>query len=185
MKTRKSQTAIIMASTVVVSSLLVGFSVFAQNNNLSDQQLEQIKSECLSTKNTLNQLHISDALLRVNRGQTYESMYTKLMDKFNDRLFYNKLDNSTLVSTADQYKTMLEGFRTDYQNYEEQLTKTINVDCSNHPAQFYEYVASARTKRELVHADILKLNLYIDQYQLALDQFSQEYNRSQGVELNE
>lgn len=167
-------------ATIIIVSVVTFFAVSAQNPALTDQQIEQISGNCLSTKNTLTQLHASDALLRVNRGQIYESMYTKLMERFNARATANKLDSDDLSDVAQQYNLTLDAFRLDYQVYEEQLAKTLDIDCTKQPTQFYDSVILARSKRDQVHTEVLKLNQYIDQYQLALDQFEQTYNQSDG-----
>jgi hypothetical protein len=126
----------------------------------------------------LNQLHASDALLRVNRGQIYESMSTKLMDRFNGRVSNNGFDNTNLVAITKSYGLMLDTFRLDYITYEKQLALAISIDCPNQPVEFYDAVLSARTKRSQVNADVIKLNQFIDQYQLAVNQFEKDYQIS-------
>ncbi len=168
--------------TVALISGLAFLPVFAQNTAMTDQQVQLIRDNCVSTKNTLNQLHSSDALLRVNRGQIYESMSTKLMEKFNSRVSSNGLSNSNLVLVANNYSTALDTFRADYIIYEKQLTLSMNIDCSKQPIVFYDAVALARNERSQVHADVLKLNQLIDQYQASVSQFGQDYQTAmQGV----
>jgi outer membrane murein-binding lipoprotein Lpp len=147
----------------------------AQDSAVTSQQIEKIRSNCVSTKNTLNQLHESDALLRVNIGQTYESMSTKLMVEFNTRVTNNNFNNTGLVSVTTSYMATLDTFRSDYKTYEEQLSSAIAINCSSQPVAFYNAVTSARTKRNQVHTDVLKLNQYIAQYQSAIDQFEKDY----------
>ncbi len=158
-----------------VISGLVFISASAQSIPMTRAQIDQIRNNCDSTKVTLNQLHASDALLRVNRGQTFESMSTKLMKRFNSRLSANNYNNEALVLVTNNYDTMLDTFRSDYKTYEEQLSATLNIDCSNQPATFYDAVASARTKRNQVHTDVVKLNQLIDKYQAAVNQFEKDY----------
>jgi hypothetical protein len=142
----------------------------AQSVPMTDQQIQLIRNNCSSTKNTLNQLHSSDALLRVNRGQTYESMSTKLMDVFNGRVASNNINNTGFVSISNSYDSTLDVFRADYINYEKQLTLAIGIDCSKQPVTFYDAVALARTERNQVHTDVVKLDQLIDQYKLAIEQ---------------
>ncbi len=163
-----------VAIAILLSGLVV-LSAAAQPTSLSDQQLEQIKTNCLSVKNTLNQLHASDALLRVNRGQTYESISTKLMDGFNNRVSGNNYNNSGLTSITTGYSQALDTFRSDYKTYEEHLSTAIGIDCSSRPADFYYAVDAARGYRNQVHADVVKLNQSISQYQSAIDQFETFY----------
>lgn len=153
-------------------------NVAAQSAEATDQQIELIRTNCLSAKNTLNQLHVSDALLRVNRGQLYESISTKLMDKFNNRVANNSLNNTDFASITKNYGIMLDTFRSDYIAYEEQLSVALDIDCSKQPVAFYDAVSSARAKRVQVHADVVNLNQSIAQYQLTVDQFEKDYQTS-------
>lgn len=176
----KSFVAASLAVAVVVTGL-IGLRVMAFDNPLTDTQIQQISGSCLSTKNTLSQLHASDALLRVNRGQLYESMYTRLMDRFNNRAASNNINNDGLITVTKSYTAALDLFRTDYKSYEEQLAKSIKIDCAKQPVLFYGSVTLARTKRQQVNADIKSLNQYIDQYQSATAQFEKDFVASQEV----
>lgn len=172
---KRIKTLTVFTAIVMVCGGVFFFKASAQSVPMTDQQIEQIRNSCSSTKNTLNQLHSSDALLRVNRGQIYESMSTKLMDKFNGRVANNGLNNSNLLSVTGSYNVALDAFRNDYITYEQQLTSAINIDCSKQPVAFYDAIALARVGRDQVHVDVVKLNQLIDQYQLAIDQFGKDY----------
>lgn len=167
--------AIVTASLVSVFALK---PIYAEE--LSPDQSSRIQANCLSIKGSLNQLHASDALLRVNRGQIYESVGTKLMNSFNSRLSNNGLDNKGLVSVANEYQTALTTFRTDYQQYEQQLSATIKIDCTKEPAAFHNALEDARTKRSKVHDDVLHLNQYIDDYRSAVSDFMLNFQRVTG-----
>lgn len=149
--------------------------VSAQNTKMTSQQTERIVSSCVSAKATLTQLHTSDALLRVNMGQIYESMSTKLMNKFNGRLKSNGYSNSGITEISTNYETMLDKFRSNYITYEEHLSLALFIDCSKQPTSFYDAVTSARVERERVHSDVLKLNQIISQYKSSVDQFEKNY----------
>lgn len=159
---------------IILSGVLL-LKVAAQNNAITPQQIEQIRSGCSPLKNTLNQLHVSDALLRVNMGQRYELMLTKLMDRFNSRVSSNNLNNTGLVFVSGSYNTALDAFRSDYILYEEQMSATINIDCTNQPSEFYDAIVLAQTKRSQVYSDVAKLNNLIDQYESAVNQFEKDY----------
>jgi len=167
-----------MLISLILAALLSGalmLRVSAQDEPMTDQQIERIRGNCVTAKNTLNQIHASDALLRVNMGQAYESMATKLMDGFNGRVSSNQFNNSYLVSSMRSYNSALNAFRSDYKSYEEQLSVALNINCSNQPVSFYDSVVQARTKRGIVHQDIDRLNQYIDKYQDAVTRFEKEY----------
>jgi len=144
---------------------------------LSSEQESQIRENCVSIKSTLNQLHASDALLRVNRGQVYESMGAKLMNRFNGRLSSNGLDIKGLSLVSDNYQTALTNFRSDYQQYERQLSAAIAIDCTRDPQAFHLSLEEARTKRQKVHDDVIKLHQYIDDYRSAVNDFKLNFER--------
>jgi hypothetical protein len=159
---------------VTLSGLFL-LDAHAQDNGITDSQIQLIRNSCVSTKNTLNQLHVSDALLRVNMGQRYESMSTKLMSKFNDRVANNSFSNTNLTAMTTTYEQSLDTFRSDYKTYEEQMSATINIDCLKQPTAFYNAITSSRNKRNQVHSDIVRLNQYLDQYQSGVEQFEKNY----------
>jgi hypothetical protein len=161
---------IILGAILLGATASINFAL-AQDTPMTDAQINQIKSNCLSAKGTMAQLHANDALIRVNRGQMYESMATKLMSRFNDRVGSNHLNSKYLVSVTQDYNTALTTFRNDYQLYEESLSSALKIDCTKEPVSFYDAVADARTKRAQVHSDVLKLHQYIDQYKTAFDEF--------------
>lgn len=157
---------------------LVSFATpSAHADDLSPDQIEKVKANCVSIKSTLNQLHVSDALLRVNRGQMYESMSTKLMDAFNDRLGSNRLDNKAMMTVTTNYRTALNEFRADYILYEQKLSEALRIDCTVQPNTFHTAVQEARTLREKVHTDVLKLHRLIDDYRSSVSDFLLNYER--------
>jgi hypothetical protein len=163
----------------VVLAIVFGIGTFinasAADIPITSEQIDQIRSSCVSTKNTLNQLHASDALLRVNMGQIFESISTKLMGGFNGRVINNNLNASELVSASTAFNSVLDNFRADYIVYEEQLSSAIDIDCSKQPVSFYDSVAQARVKRTKVHDDVVELNKYIDSYSIAVTKIEDQY----------
>jgi hypothetical protein len=147
----------------------------------SADDLKRVSANCFTIKSSLNQLHVSDALLRVNRGQIYESLSSKLMQRFNTRLTNNGLDAKDLIATTQNYDSSLTSFRSDYQGYEEQLSAAIAIDCTKQPANFYIAVQNARTKRNQVHSDVVALNHSIDDYSNNVDQFQTTFQQNQGA----
>lgn len=147
---------------------------------LTDEQLQRIAANCQTIKNSLDQLHATDALLRVNRGQIYESMGTKLMNNFNARLNSNGLDTQGLSVVTNGYQLALGMFRADYQSYERQLSAAIRIDCEKQPSEFHFAIEDARDKRNKVHSDVIRLHQYIDDYRSAVNDFLINYERVTG-----
>lgn len=170
-------------SAVVITGMFFNI-VSAQNPPMTDAQIRQIKGSCVSAKNTMAQLHASDALLRVNRGQMYESMTTKLMSRFNDRVSSNHLEAKDLITITQNYNTALSTFRTDYQIYEESLSAALKIDCTKEPVTFYDAVAGVRAKRTQVHVDVIRLHQYIDDYKITFDTFVADFFGLVGPIIN-
>lgn len=170
-----------LTSLILAASLVIASCHIAKAESLSDSHKERIRANCVSAKDSLNRLHVSDALLRVNRGQLYESMSTKLMTRFNSRLSSNQLEDGKLESVADSYSRVLGTFRQDYMVYEQEMSAALKIDCQKQPELFYETVASARAKRLVVYQDITNLNRYIDNYETAFIEFLEKRGDAEAV----
>ncbi|OYX43935.1 hypothetical protein B7Y94_00765 [Candidatus Saccharibacteria bacterium 32-49-12] len=144
---------------------------------LTPEQHSKVVSNCYSIKTSLNQLRASDALLRVNRGQIYESISGKLMERFNYRASSNDFDTSGLLAMSNSYDTRLGYFRTHYDAYARQLDEAIKIDCTTKPDEFHQSVMLARDKRGLVRDDIKMLHAHIDDYRGEVVQIKQLLNK--------
>lgn len=182
MKFKKS---LLFVGTVFALFLCVApFVSVSAETPMTDQQIELIKENCVSAKNTLSQLHASDALLRVNMGEMYESLSTKLMNNFNTRVSNNHFNSFSLVGAMNTYNSSLDTFRSDYRSYEESLSSALGIDCLKQPVSFYDAVANARNNRDRVHGDVVKLNENIDNYGTQVSQFAKDYQlATEGLKL--
>ncbi len=165
---------------IAIVALFVGIRSASAQTTLTDEQRSLIRTNCISIKNTINQLKVSDALLRVNRGQVYESMRSKLMDRFNARLASKDLDNRGVVVVTGSYNSALDDFRTHYVDYERQLTATIRIDCTQDPDSFHASILQAREKRAIVNQDVTRLHQLIDDYRNAAADFRLNFERVSG-----
>lgn len=174
-----SAVAVILA---VIMTLGVLSVAQADSSTMDDAHASRIRANCVTAQSTLNRVHASDALLRVNRGQLYELISTKLMATLNSRIALNRLDGSKLSQIAALYEQNLDTFRTTYQAYEEQLSSTLKIDCTKQPVTFYDSVNNTRTKRMAVHASITELNKQITDYSTVFNEFNAAYTAaSKGV----
>lgn len=171
--------AIITIIATVFLSVVSLTKVNAQSE-VTKEQLDHISANCLIIKDSLNQLHASDALLRVNRGQLYEAINLRLMDRFNARVGNNGYDSRGLNLISSNYMTALNLFRSNYQAYERQLSAAIKIDCTKQPAEFHVAIESARTLRVKLNGNIKNLNRYIDDYRSGVNDFLINYQRITG-----
>lgn len=167
----------------VAGILMLSFSLFmttittAQAEPLSDRQRSKIQAECAQIKGSLSQLHASDALLRVNRGQTYESLSSRLMNPFNARLNASGLDSKAMTTHTTQYTAALTSFRAQYISYEKKLSEALRIDCRKDAGSFYTAVLEARELRQDVHKDVEKLHSIIDDYGTSVSDFLLNFKR--------
>lgn len=155
---------LLLSALLLLAMISFTLPVSAETSLQSDAQLDNIRSNCTTIKNSLNQLHASDALMRVNRGQLYESISSKLMQRFATRVANNQISNSNLTAIDSNYQTYLTNFREDYISYDKALSLAINTDCQNQTADFINNIEKARQRRAILHEDTMKLNSLIEEY---------------------
>ena len=152
---------------VFVGVLVVHVTATAQSVSrppLSDDHKLYIASKCTSVKSSLRQLHRSDASMRVNRGQLYEFVGTKLMARLNSRLAASRLDGGKLIGLTARYDKALIDFRESYRFYEETLSDLLRADCAKRPEAFFYDIEDASKKRTEVRKRITAMNQIMNDY---------------------
>ena len=148
-----------------------------QSPEITEEKQARIKASCSEIKTNLSQLDVSDRLLRINRGQLYESLANKLMDRFNARLNSNSLDAKAMETVTTNYRQQLGKFREHYTAYSQKITEAIRIDCTADPIHFYETVEAARAARIQVHNDVKSLHDLIDDYRRSVNDFLLNFER--------
>jgi hypothetical protein len=165
--------AILMSIVIAgITATLWYASVHAQATPMTDAHIQRIRTNCVETQSILSQLHASDVGLRVNRGQLYESISTKLMAPFNSRVTLNKYDGSKLIEQSTKYEQALNEFRVNYKSYDDAISKALRINCTNEPVAFYDSVTEARGKRTLVHQSVVKVQSLIQAYKAEFEAFA-------------
>lgn len=162
---------VIVASVLAVTTVSASF-VHAADVEMTPDHVARIRANCVEAQSVLQRVHVSDALLRVNRGQLYEQMTTKLMSPLNSRISLNRLDGTTLALTSSDYERQLDSFRKAYIDYEETMSDALAINCADKPVSFYDLVNETRNKREKVHQETQQLNRIINRYGTQFDAFS-------------
>lgn len=152
-------------------------SAQALDVSLSEAHLEKIRMNCVEARSTLNRLHASDGLMRVNRGQLYEAISTKLMAPLNSRLVLNRIEPGDLLTLAGTFDQQLKDFRSSYQQYEVAMSRLLVVDCTKEPAQFYTNLIDARLKRQATHDANEALQTTIGDFGREFSTFSANYKK--------
>lgn len=142
---------------------------------MTEAHIARIRADCVSAQATLAQLHASDALMRVNRGQLFESLSVRLMVPFNSRIAKYTQQNVSLVELASDYDSQLTTFRSNYQQYEEAMSRTLKIDCQNQPVSFYDSVTDTRNKRAATHDSVITLQKTIQDYGTQFEVFAKNF----------
>lgn len=171
---KRFASALFVLSILSAGWFVASASAQSPESAMTDAHIARIRSNCVEAQSSLSQLHASDALLRVNRGQLYEFISTKLMAPLNSRIALNRLDGVSLISVSANYERQLVAFRLNYQAYEEAMSDLLKIKCTDQPVAFYDAVASTRTKREKAHSSTLELNALIKTYKAEFDTFVQK-----------
>ena len=161
------------------SVLLMGSPVLAEDvksdsaKKATALQGQKIVRECKNIQNQLGRLRSNDALIRVNLGQNYEVISSRLMANLNTRIVSNKLNGSELVALSAEFSENLEYFRENYQIYERDLTKLSHMDCSKAADKFYDQLEIVRYQRSELNFNTTKLHEIAEEYQKALERFEE------------
>lgn len=166
---------IISSTSLALFCGILNFAAAEDTPPMDDAHIERIRANCTYAKSAMNRVYESDGLLRVNRGQLYESVSTKLMTNLNSRIILNRLDGVELIGIANTYDRALNDFRTNYQQYEQQLSQAMSVDCTKQPVAFYDAVQSAQQKRSAVYTSVTNLNTQASKYKDAFEHFATQY----------
>jgi hypothetical protein len=134
---------------------------------------QNVAIDCLDVKFKLTKVHEEDGLQRVNAGQLYEAVSTKLMARLGSRIVQNRLDGAELIKKASEYEIALNNFRTDYRMYEVAMSSLIKSDCSTQPMIFYNSLQNVRDLRSKVNTDTKQLTRITKEYYDAFLNFSE------------
>ncbi len=179
---KRLQRLTLLGLLVAGTMMLAGATAWAQETApMTDAHIQRIQTNCLQAQSRLSQLHASDALLRVNRGQLYDLISTRLMAPMNSRLAINHLDASKLIMVTESFDKALNQFRSAYQAYEEQLSSTMRIDCRKEPVAFYDAVTKSRQLRSNVHSAVSDMGRFIGDYGQEFDVFNGNFKDQKAV----
>lgn len=148
----------------------------AKETPMTEAHVARIRANCVEAQSALTQIHQSDVLMRINRGQLYEQISTKLMAPLNSRIALNRLDSADLVSTTARYEKQLGSFRNVYQSYDQAMNDVLKMNCTAQPVAFFDAVGDARAKRKKVYEATVTLQQAIKDYKAEFEAFAKTVN---------
>lgn len=149
----------------------------ASATTITPEMITRIKAHCVENQATLNRLHQTDAFLRNDRGDLYRTISDKLMVPLNRRLASNQLDGGELLTIAANYNTEYNTFYNAYIDYDNALSKVLDIDCNQQPVAFYNALLDARDKRDDLSKSNLAIKNLVRQYGQAFSSFKANYQK--------
>jgi len=186
---KKFIVATVTIAAIALISVLFAASDTGAQSSVGEGQLKpgvngslfhNVSIDCLEVKFKLTKIHEEDGLKRVNTGQLYEAVSTKLMARLGGRIVQNRLDGAELIKKASEYEIALNDFRTDYQVYEVAMSSLIKADCSTQPMIFYNSLQNVRDLRSKVHTDIKQLTRIMKEYHETFLAFSAQIKKEKA-----
>ncbi len=161
---------ILLSSVTIILFLFSPVVSAFETIELGQEKIAIIKATCVSTQVTLQQIKYNDAANRVNRGQSYESLMSRLILPMNSRAAVNGFSGSaaSLASITTHYQQSLSNFKKHYEDYDDALVATLRTKCQNKPADFYRHLLEARKHRASLSSDISELAGLIEDYHQAV-----------------
>lgn len=152
----------------------------AEDFLLTDEHIALIRANCVSVQSALQRIHASDGLMRVNLGQRYETIATRLMAPMNSRIALNRLDNVAMTQTTADFNGVIRQFSANYQQYEQTTLKAIEMNCVDQPVAFYDTITLARSHRAAVHDSVTTLSALLKQYGTQYEAFKTQVLSTNG-----
>lgn len=161
-----------MVALVISLGLVGGGLALAEESPaiLSDEQIGQIRTKCVSGQSNLQRIDEAGTLARYNLAQQYNIMSSKLMAPMNSRIAINRLDGVATTQTSTEFNRQIDLFKASYQTYEDTLQKAIKMDCKDRPSDFFDTVNLARQQRAVVRSTIDEMNTLIKRYEQQVNQ---------------
>lgn len=162
----------------VVSVFIFNKTASAQSSELTPEKQVVVTQTCVSAQTVLQKVQHNDAATRVNLGQVYETLGSRLMTPLNTRATSNGYNNSAtfLIDTTKRYRQSLNDFKDHYESYDNSVSAALKTKCKDKPSVFYGHIEEARRKRQDVASDITNLSNLIGEYRGNVGKLRTEVN---------
>ena len=167
----------------MVAALLLGAGLFVSAGQaeaaatITPEKMARIRSRGVENQAALNRLHQTDAFLRNDRGNLYRTISDKLMVPLNRRLASNQLDGGALLTITADYNEAYTKFYDQYIQYDNALTKVLEIDCTREPVAFYNALLTAREKRNELSKTNQTIKNLVRQYGTTFTDFKTAYDK--------
>ena len=149
---------------VITFSFLPLASVKAEDNEITEEKISNVETNCHSIKETLKRVQNSDRNSRVSIGRYYQTALTDFITPLNVRLVKSNLFNAELADIQTNYASARETFNRDYISYSQSLEELLSKNCVSDPEGFYLKLEETREKRVKVAESSAKVQEILNQH---------------------
>jgi hypothetical protein len=144
---------------------LFGLGVMAQENSdqLTNTQIESIRSNCVVSQASLQRLRDSDLIARTIHGRSYNDL-SVLIRSFNARVVSNGINAPDLIAVPNSLDSVYRNFYNQYTTYATSLREALNIDCRNNPERFYTLFLRLEQDRERLATYVADMQELLSDY---------------------
>lgn len=145
----------------IAAIFTLSFLFFAPVSALPNERI--IVANCANAQRIIEQMEKTDTVTRINRGRAYNEILD-LLFAMNARLSSNKISAPEMNAITDEIAAKTDEWRTDYDQYDENLGEIVALNCAAEPVKFYEKLESARHFRGMLFAKIREIDAALARY---------------------
>lgn len=151
---------------VVVCGALGVANSYAVTVPYDESMQDNIVQNCVTAQVSLQQIQYNDAATRVNRGQTYELLFTRYMTPLNTRAVANNYNERApkLIDISSRFQKAHNDFKKEYEKYDTNLTELIKLPCSKNPESFHNKLQTIRSNRTNLMDTVKRTDQLVEDY---------------------
>lgn len=161
---KKFLVAILAVSAIATTAVATTFTVNADSDKYSDDQLALIQQHCSTVRITLQQLQVADSNTRSYLSGIYLNATNNFLTPLNVRLVRNNITAPNLVDSQAEFVAARDQFSAAYLTYARSLDALLKTDCYNNPEQFMDQLAITRHDRSSVEYHVNRLSSLLSQH---------------------
>ena len=131
----------------LVLTISLHFSIPTFAEEISEQKLSNIETNCASIKESLKRTQNADKNTRISLGRTYQTLLSDFITPLNVRLVKNNRFDAKLADSQSTFSADRDVFNQTYISYSQEFEALLSIDCQSEPQRFYEQLEKTREAR--------------------------------------
>jgi hypothetical protein len=144
--------------------------------NMSETTEQSIRDNCAEMQAQIRRLQIADANVRVALGRSYDRVSLELMTNFIKRAETDGRNVDELTHLSNEFIRFARFFRETYIQYDNEVRRVLQIDCTVRPVEFYAGVNRLRGLRGGVRSNADRLIRITEQFREEVEMMRDEDN---------